>query len=126
METRLTLRPGMPGTKQLQQQYADRLIYVRYLYDQATGIRLKTVELVVQKAPWSGKPRGHHDHDKVAIRIGWEELDLRAAVKKAGAIWRARQRLWELDWKTVRALKLQSRVTATENAGNGKEPTIYR
>jgi hypothetical protein len=34
METRLTLRPGMPGTKKLVARYGDRLVCVRYLYDE--------------------------------------------------------------------------------------------
>jgi len=118
VETRLTLRPGMPGTKKLLDRYADRLVCVRYLYDEAAGVRLKTVELVVEKTPWTGKPRHprRQDHDMVAVQIAWDELVLRAAVKEAGGIWRARQRVWELDWKTVRTLKIQDRVIAAESA----------
>jgi hypothetical protein len=33
METRLTLRPGMPGTKRLLARYGERLVCVRYLYE---------------------------------------------------------------------------------------------
>src|SRR5688572_27556965 len=47
METRLTLRPGMPGTKKLQARFGDRLVCVRYVYDKERRRRLKTVELVV-------------------------------------------------------------------------------
>jgi hypothetical protein len=56
METRLTLRPGMPGTKKLLARYGARLVCVRYLYDEARGRRLKTVELVIDEAPWRGRP----------------------------------------------------------------------
>ena len=49
METRLTLRPGMPGTKRLVARYGERLICVRYLYDEARNRRLKTVELVIEE-----------------------------------------------------------------------------
>ena len=102
----------MPGTKNLHDQYGDRLVCLRYLYDEVGGKRLKTVELIVETAPWIGKPRKsrRQDHDMVAIRIAWDESELRLAVKNAGAIWRPRQRVWELDWKTVRELKLQDRV----------------
>jgi hypothetical protein len=48
----------------------------------------------------------------VAVRIGYSETDLRERIKTAGGIWRPRQRLWEVDWKTVRELGLQSRVVA--------------
>ena len=46
METRLTLRPGMPGTKRLLARHGERLVCVRYLYDDARNRRLKTVELL--------------------------------------------------------------------------------
>jgi len=99
METRLTLRPGQRGTKKLMERSGKRLLCVRYLYDDERGVRLKTVELVVEEVLWSvraRKPR-RRDHDLFAVRVDWEETDLRAAVKRAGGIWRPRQRLWELS-----------------------------
>jgi hypothetical protein len=56
METRLTLRPGQSGTKKLLARYGERLVRVRYLYDDATGRRLKTVELIVESIPWHRRP----------------------------------------------------------------------
>ena len=57
METRLTLRPGMPGTKKLVARFGERLICVRYLYDPQTRRRLKTVELVVEAVEWEPRQR---------------------------------------------------------------------
>jgi len=112
METRLTLAPGQNGTKKLLTKYGDRLICVRYRYDSGSGLRHKTVELIEETALWS--PRGRNPRrapaDLVAIRIAFSETALRERVKSAGGIWRARQRLWEIDWKTVRELGLQQRV----------------
>jgi hypothetical protein len=51
VETRLTLRPGQSGTKKLLERYGERLVRVRYLYDEASGRRLKTVELIVESIP---------------------------------------------------------------------------
>ena len=112
METRLTLRPGMPGTKKLLARYGERLVCVRYLYDEARGRRLKTVELVIDEAPWRGRPRRprRNDHDLVGVRIAWDDTELRIAVKKAGAICRPRQKLWEISWDAVRALGIGHRV----------------
>ena len=112
METRLTLRPGMPGTKKLLARYGERLGCVRYLYDKARGRRLKTIDLVIDEAPWCGRPRRprRNDHDLVGVRIAWDETDLRIAVKKAGGIWRPRQKLWEISWDAVRALGIGNRV----------------
>src|SRR5713226_531155 len=90
MEVRLTLRPGMPGTKRLLARYGERLVRVRYLYDEARNRRVKTVELVIAEAPWRGRARRprRNDHDLVGVRIAWNESELRSAVKQAGAIWR--------------------------------------
>ncbi len=85
---------------------------MRYRYDDRTGRRVKTVELIVQEGVWSGrarKPR-RNDRDLVGVRIGWDEAELRAAVKRSGGIWRPRQRLWEISWDAVRALGLHGWV----------------
>lgn len=43
MEIRLTLTPGQPGTKRLVEQYGERLVCVRYRYDQLRRRRDKTI-----------------------------------------------------------------------------------
>ena len=120
METRLTLAPGQNGTKKLLARYGDRLVCVRYRYDATHGVRHKTVELIVETLPWRSRSRvpRRDAHDMVGVRIGFPETELRERVKNAGGIWRARQRLWELDWKTVRELGLQDRVVSEAPAGN--------
>jgi len=112
METRLTLRPGMPGTKKLQARFGERLVCVRYLYDREKRRRLKTIELVVEEAEWTPRDRSprRRARDLVGIRVAYREEALRHAVKAAGAIWRPRHRLWELTWEAVRVLGLESRV----------------
>ncbi len=44
------------------------------------------------------------------MRIAWNESELRSAVKQAGAIWRPRQKLWEMSWEAVRTLGIGHRV----------------
>ena len=50
----------------------------------------------------------------VAVKIAFSEIALRERVKAAGAIWRPRHRVWEMDWKTVRELGLHDRVVPDE------------
>jgi hypothetical protein len=112
METRLTLRPGMPGTKKLHARFGDRLVCVRYLYDKEKRRRLKTVELVVEETEWQPcdrRPR-LRPGDLVGIRVDYHEAALRHAVKTAGGIWRPRHRLWELTREAVRVLGLEGRM----------------
>ncbi len=52
MRIRLSLKPGQKGTKRLQDRYGDRLVCVRYRYDEESGKRFKTVELIVEEADW--------------------------------------------------------------------------
>jgi hypothetical protein len=49
MQTRLKLNPGQRGTKKLVANYGDRLVCVRYRYDEQTKRRYKTVELIEEK-----------------------------------------------------------------------------
>ena len=116
METRLSLAPGQNGTKKLLARYGERLVCVRYRYDTARKVRHKTVELIVETTPWAPKRRNPRwePEDLVAVRIGFSETDLRERIKTAGGVWRQRQRLWEVDWKTVRELGLQGRVVAQD------------
>lgn len=112
METRLTLRPGQNGTKKLLERYGERLLRVRYLYDQAAGRRLKTVELIVESVPWHPRARAprRRDDEIVAVRIAFHETDLRERAKRLGAIWRPAQKLWELTWLNAKRLGISDRV----------------
>jgi len=86
VETRLTLRPGQSGTKKLLARYGERLVRVRYLYDEASGRRLKTVELIVEAIPWRPRARTprRRDDEIVAVRIAFDESDLRERAKRLG------------------------------------------
>jgi len=85
-------------------------------YDAARGVRHKTVELIVETTPWNPRQRNarREPEDMVAVRIAFSETGLCERIKAAGAIWRPRHRLWEVDWKTVRELGLQDRVVPQE------------
>jgi hypothetical protein len=85
---------------------------VRYLYDAATGRRVKTVELIIESVPWtarSRRPRRRHD-EIVPVRIGFEETDLRARAMRLGAVWRPAQKVWEITWGNAKRLGLADRV----------------
>jgi len=43
------LKPGQKGTKELLTRYGTSLLCVRYRYDETTGERVKTVELIVRR-----------------------------------------------------------------------------
>lgn len=119
METRLPLRPGQPGTRKLVAKYGERLLRVRYVYDAATGRRLKTVELVVESVPWqaSARKQRRQDDDVVYVRIAFHETDLRERAKRLGAIWRQPQKLWEITSRDSKRLGIQDRIVETGGPG---------
>lgn len=122
MTTKATLKPGQNGTKRLIEKYGNRLVCVRYRYDKATSRRYTTVELIEEESDWAvtlAHPTQRPVHPtapRIAIRIEYWETDLRNKVKAAGGVWRARQKVWEIDYDDVVALGLESRVVADEGS----------
>ena len=115
MRTRLTLAPGQNGTKKLARRFGERLVCVRYRYDEATKRRFKTVELVVDEIPWE---RTRRPDPTVRIRLGIDEVRIREAVKTAGGRWLPRERLWLLKLSEVRRLRLQHRIVGEDVSSN--------
>lgn len=120
METRLTLRPGQSGTKKLVERYGERLVRVRYLYDQQAGRRLKTVELIIESVPWRPRARAprRRDHEIIAVRIAWHESALRERAKRLGAVWRPAQKLWEITWGNAKRLGIAERMQPADAQSN--------
>ncbi len=123
MVTKTTLRPGQKGTKRLAKKYGDRLVCVRYEYDEQTGRRFTTVELIEEgtdrqpdllvvkrQAPQAAAPVP----PQLGIRVEYWETDVREKVKAAGDIWRPRQKVWEMRYKDVVALGFESKVVADD------------
>ena len=120
MQARLKLKPGQNGTKKLLARFGERLVCVRYRYDEARRQRFTTVELIVAQAPWTPRPRSRQTprspEDMVYVRIAYDDAALRAKLNTLGAIWRPKHKLWELPWGAARALGIEHRVVS--NTGN--------
>jgi len=87
MRTRLTLPPDQDGAKQLREQYGDRLVCVRYRYDETNKERWKTVELIIEKSAWVPPPEQWRDETPVAVQVAAQERGVRQQVKAAGGKW---------------------------------------
>lgn len=110
MRTRLHLKPGQKGTKQLFAQYGDRLICVRYRYDPQRKKRLKTVELLVGERDWEPRRPPYTDDQIVGVRIGFAEVAERERAKQAGGKWNPDRKVWELPYRQAVTLKLDPRI----------------
>jgi hypothetical protein len=119
METRVTLKPGDKGTKRMVERFGERLICVRYRYDVARKMRYKTVELIIDEAPWHpasplDQTQGHAGRPPalVGVRVRYEEAALRHTVKEAGGRWDQERKLWIVPLRIARRLGLEARVVA--------------
>jgi hypothetical protein len=75
------VKPGQNGSKRLVEQYGDRLLCVRYRYDEHRRIRLKTVEIIVEERPWQ-PPFRFRDEDLAPVAVGFGETELRDKLRK--------------------------------------------
>ena len=119
MMTQTTLRPGQKGTKGLTQKYGDRLVCVRYRYDQASGRRYTTVELIEEEIAPPSDPKAKEvpqplpPTQRLGIRVEYWETELRGKIKAAGGLWRPQHKLWEIPYEEVIRLGLEARVVGT-------------
>lgn len=99
METRVTLRPRDKGTRKLVREFGQKLVCVRYRYDPVGRIRHKTVELVVESAPWNptrdsleGRSGPGRPTVLIGVRVEYREAELRSRIKAGGGRWLPEQR----------------------------------
>lgn len=109
MKSYAHLKPGQNGTKKLLSQYGKALLCVRYRYDERRGVRLKTVELVVEERP--GVPMFLlQDDDMVPIEVRFEETELRERLRGIRARWDPERKLWMAPFRLVRGTDLEARI----------------
>ncbi len=113
MKTRLVLRPGQRGTRQLCTLYGDRLLFVRYRYDTERQLRIKTAEIVIDEAPWNPKQK-HETDEYVEIVTGPKELALHERIREAGGTWNGLRGAWRIKYAQAVSLGLEGRITSEE------------
>jgi len=101
MKTHTHLKPGQKGTKRLVETYGDSLLCVRYRYDENRGVRLKTVEIIVEEKAWKSSFR-YRDEDIVKIIVAFTEKSLRETLKAAGGRWDPQEKLWHVSYGSIR------------------------
>lgn len=112
MNIKATLLPGQNGTKDLQREYGDKLVCVRYRYDEKRQKRIKTIELIIDEKDWIPSIAAAHDAE-VFLTIGYTETTLRGQVKAAGGRWDPAQKTWKLTREKVLEIGLENRVRKT-------------
>jgi hypothetical protein len=114
MPIRSTVHPGQRGAKKLLAQFGERLVCVRYRYDDKRLKRIKTVELIVEEEDWAPPTRAPKNDDLVHIALAAREFPLRQQVKQRGGQWNPQREWWEIRYEHVVALGLQARIIDTK------------
>ena len=109
MKSYCHLKPGQKGTQRLVAQYGAALLCVRYRYDAKRGVRLKTVELIVEERPARRSCR-FGDDDLAPVAVGFEETALREKLRQLRAKWEPRLKLWLVPYRLVRGTELEARI----------------
>ena len=107
MQVTKKLAPDQPGAKKLAQRFGEQLLCVRYRQDTEAGRRYTTVELVVDEGPM---PIDKRRSLFVCLRIAFDDLALRQAIRNHGGTWDKRRRVWRMHQDGVLALQLQNQV----------------
>ncbi len=124
MITRLKLKPGQKGTKRLVEEYGDALVCVRYRYDEKSGMRHKTVELIVESKPWTAPVPSFADTDLVPVYIGFTDTVSREIAKAAKGRWDPEQRLWLIRYDKIKGTELEKHIILDAFSKPGKKKSI--
>jgi hypothetical protein len=104
------LKPGQKGTLRLYEKYGDALLCVRYRYDEARRVKLKTVELIVDERPLD-MPR-FQDNNITPVSVAYEEVELREQLRNMRARWDSQIKMWFVPYGLIRGTELESRIMA--------------
>lgn len=107
MTTRVKLKPGQKGTKGLLDKYGDALLCVSYRYDEKSRTRIKTVELIVEKKPWSPSTKHFNENTVVPVRIAYGDTALREQAKAAKGKWDPKERAWFIQFGRIKGTDLE-------------------
>ena len=120
MDVVKTIRPGQAGSHRFLDEWGDRLVAVRYRKAGNPNRIYTTIEVIVDERQAStpvlstrafnmtGRNRA------VAIRVHYEENELRQKIKAAGAKWSPQLKLWLLRYTDAVKMGLRDRIVDGE------------
>jgi len=118
MQNTRKVAPGQKGAKKLLDQYGTQLLCVRYHYDREKRKRFKTIELIIEEAPWSPPPARILNETLVNVRVAFKEADSQRQVRAAGGKWNPARRVWEMRYGQAIALGLKDRIEPSKVSDN--------
>lgn len=110
-----TMSPEQPGAQRYTRRFGQRLVKVRYRADPRSRSVFTTVELVVaqrEHLPGVNQQAVYARRNKqwVAVRVGFEETELRQAIKATGAKWSKRHKVWVMLYEQALEADVVDRI----------------
>ncbi len=110
MKAHTHLKPGQKGTRRLVEQFGDKLLCVRYRYDEIRQVGMKTVEIIVDERPCK-PPVRYRDQDIVAVMVQFTGHAIRGKLKAAHGRWDPEEKLWRVAFGAIRGdAELEERI----------------
>lgn len=109
MQVWRTLVPSQKGARKYLDHYGEKLICVRYRYDEQQRKRATTVESVVEESAWTPLAALSVEPVIVGLRVGLNEVAFPRLVKPAGGKWNRQLQIWEISSDQAVALGLTER-----------------
>ena len=88
----------------------DKLICVRYKYDDTAKKRMTTFKLMVEQLDWQSQETFIPNNKNVQVKINYGEVELARQVKSLGGKWNREKKVWNLPYGSVQALGLAKRI----------------
>lgn len=110
MRTKRKLKPGDPGTKKLLAKYGEKLVCVRYRYDEKTRKKIKTVELIEEKNMWEPDSRRIPANKIVKVSVAYGEIEVGRMIRRVGGRWNHQEKVWEVPYVHGVNLGLENRI----------------
>lgn len=101
---------AIENARRLVERYGDASLCVRYRYGEIRGVKLKTVEIIVEEKPVH--LRRFKDDAMVPVSVAFDETELREQLKKIRARWEPQVKMWFAPYRLIRGTPLESRIAA--------------
>lgn len=85
-------------------------LQLQYREDYERKLRLKTIELIIDKSPLITNVSKIPANKIMSVRVKYGEVHLGRAIKSAGGRWNRNRKVWELPYQEVQALGLEKRI----------------
>lgn len=109
MDIKDILFPGEAGTRELVEEYGDKVVCIRHRHDEVHNRRVRTVEIIVDESDWPDELSRECDNG-VFVRIETGENDLQRLIEAVGGRWSPENNAWKMNYRKALQIGLEGRI----------------